>query len=392
MKDTITEIKQNIYSKVFEVYDIFKEFFGEEHVDLQGIHPEDQIPDILRAYNISYEDAEECLDAIRSRDVFSAYILVWWPEVTITNEFGKSVDIKNLYAKIKITAQGRIPWESSGFALNRSHYPKNHFIHNYMHSHVQDIPIDNFTKFQSPCLGTGPINNTIATLKDRYDEAMWMLFCQELDLYVQVESISGHPWHRLERLSSTDRMNQVYFCLSYLIANDYYNFKNFIGKEHLSNFIKYYLEKYSPFIEFQGDSFTWGTSSFETLIGVSNAFIEYFNSYIKDAHTKQELFNKGFLFPVLVDGIKLFTKSTRSTSFNISEYIGKLVCRFKGNDVLLEIDDEEQIPENSTVVLKFPIVCSIVSIITEIVNFRYGKRNNNQEYSEKVRILCPADS
>ena len=70
---------------------------------------------------------------------------------------------------------------------------------------MYEIPKDDFTRFKSPCTGSGPINSTLATLATDYDEGIWQLFCLELDRYVRVESIEGVPYHRLESISASNR-------------------------------------------------------------------------------------------------------------------------------------------------------------------------------------------
>ena len=167
----------------------------------------------------------------------------------MTNENDKSIIIQDLYAKIELDAKGNIPTEDRGFTLNRATYPMEQWVCGYMHSHISNIPKGNLTSFQSPCLGTGPINNTVLELKNNCDSTEWMLFCQELSMYVTVESLRGGPYIRMETIGSK-RQSSDYtdFKLtsrsirevigSYWIPQDKREYFNSI----YSGFIPYYLE------------------------------------------------------------------------------------------------------------------------------------------------------
>ena len=82
-------------------------------------------------------------------------------------------------------------------------------------SHVHGIPFNRFTDFKSPCLGSGPIKSTVATLALGYDEAIRQLFCLELDKYVRVESIAGIPYRYLEKIGNWWRHSLLYaiYCI-----------------------------------------------------------------------------------------------------------------------------------------------------------------------------------
>ena len=92
-----------------------------------------------------------------------------------------------------------------------------------MHSHISSIPFGNFTFFQSPCTGSGPINNTICSLSRDFDANLWRLFCLELSKYVEVESIAGTPYHRLEGLTRGGGTNTHRIC-EHMGPREFYDF------------------------------------------------------------------------------------------------------------------------------------------------------------------------
>ena len=219
MEYTVNQLYQHLFEKPLSIYDTFKGFFGEDFVDMQSKNPS-SIKEYLFAkicdeefiikgskeedFNIPFEVSDEQLEELEAVSENKRFIIyVWWPRVTVTNEYDKSVNIQDLYAKIEIQNDGCIPYECCGFRLNRATYTREQFVSDYLHSHIRAIPKNDFTKFMEPCLGTGPIRNTIVTLKNNYDETTWMLFCQELSVYVTVESIIGGPWRRMENIGDT---------------------------------------------------------------------------------------------------------------------------------------------------------------------------------------------
>lgn len=144
MQYTIDQLCEHIYQRVYDIYDIFKGFFGEDNVDLQE-YSEDYIRGSLSIFlqadatkTEGMENTYEVSDALLKRiednySSFKSIIYVWWSNVTITNENDKSINIQDLYAKVGIQMDGRIPYENVGFLLNRATYTKEQFLSNYMH-------------------------------------------------------------------------------------------------------------------------------------------------------------------------------------------------------------------------------------------------------------------
>ena len=112
-----------------EIKTIFEDYFGEDKVDLQD-----------------------------SDDVDVKNILVHFPSVIVTNENHKSEVIYDLFAKIQVHTSGRIEGK---FKLARTTYTKQQALSGYTHSHVPRSTL--LGDFAKPCLGSGPLNNTIFT-------------------------------------------------------------------------------------------------------------------------------------------------------------------------------------------------------------------------------------
>jgi hypothetical protein len=173
------ELKQKIealYRELLElpraVTDIFNDFYGEERVDLQPISLEDFI-NLLETNNLyeivgntsdfantqyyrghadsnllnNFRVAAGSMSLVTNESIFDRYvnyikefignrwfidipIIVHFPHVTIRNEYDRTVEVDNLWAKVPVT------WEGKGkgwFKMNRSEYDVVHMQSDYMH-------------------------------------------------------------------------------------------------------------------------------------------------------------------------------------------------------------------------------------------------------------------
>lgn len=176
MNEELKQKVETLYRELLElpraVTEIFNDFYGEERVDLQPISLEDFIIELneypmydLIGHNMSNlanssyarnNRNEDDLENFRNLiwepvtgsvaifDKFAPYmkefignkwfinipIIVHFPHVTIRNEYDRTVEVDNLWAKVPIT------WEGKGkgwFKMNRSEYDVVHMQSDYMH-------------------------------------------------------------------------------------------------------------------------------------------------------------------------------------------------------------------------------------------------------------------
>lgn len=351
MQHSITHVNQ----KVRGVYEVFMNFFGEQYVDIQK--------DVMYPYYIIY---------------------VWWPHVTVTNEFNKSVSIQDLYAKIKINLEGLIPYEFPGFLLNRATYSKEQFLSDYMHSHIRGIPKDNFSYFETPCLGQGPIRSTINTLKTDYDIAEWMLFCQELSMYVTVESISGGPWRRMENIGS---YTIAYGYIDYDFSSDF-TYPLFFTVSMRKEFIKYYLANGHLSLSFRNGQFICGMPFYEYIIDLSNTFIDYCNETLYTKDYIQLLFNNSILLHLLVSNGKFYAISNDRQNQDLNRYRNKLVLTFKDKKIFTTITESSNNEYFPATIINNKIAMDILKNILKVINFRYKNEHNNNNRIQDSSQTC----
>lgn len=417
MEYTIDELRNKLFKDVLDVYDVFINHFGEQYTDLQDLPSTESLqdyigPSITPSKEGKYEISEAALHCIKAHYDHYYNIYVWWPKVTITNENSRSVNIQDLYAKITINLKGFIPLEQHGFLLNRATYSSIQFNSDYMHSHIHNIPIDDFTEFKQPCLGKGPIVYTINSLKVDPDEALWMLFCEELSRYVTVESLTGVPYKHLEQigniipLSYYDRFYPAphdtadtlhSYCFRHHTASPYYLNKNLI-RGILKDFLSYYLQHGHFIFSFKNRAFTCGMSYYDYMIDVSNCFIQYYNENLKESPSKISfLYDQSLILKALVINRKFNGLSRRyRDASNINTYQGRQVLRFKDKDIKLRIFQEEDSPVQETTIINWQIAMYVLDSILKIINFRYQNEYNralsiisgDQELAQAHKTVC----
>ena len=394
----------------YKVLDIFNDFFGEDKVDLQGFPSfKDLIAELKNntlghfflnkaaIFNTSTfstlpvetkREVEKILDdgaldkpvldnAIMFPIVVSAlfnkgYILVHFPHVRITNEYDKGIDINHLWVKVGINLNGT---SIGTFSMNRSEYPASHIYANYLHSHVSGIPFEDFTQFKSPCLGKGPIRNTLATLAIGYDEDIWKLFCLELSKYVETESISGGPYKHLEQIgkpgmsadTSTFRIARPYTCNSRF------------PEDYMRDFIKYLIEQKKFKFNFINGSYSFAMSYTDFMIFISNEFIKWYNLRHKEGITElnyEQLIILNIIKECVIKNGKIYylTDKHVAKKEDYATFEGEEICTFKGKPITLHITDSDTEVTNTTVLINKEIAATIAKAVLEIINYKYGRK------------------
>lgn len=339
------------------VVEIFINYYGEDRVDLQG-----------------------------------DFIYVYFPHVTITNENDRSVDITELYAKVNVNICGEL---IGTFTLNRSEYTIEQWYSDYMHSHTAGIPKYNLSEFSSPCLGTGPIKDTCATLNLRFDEDIWRLFVFELDKYVHTESVSGRPYRYLERIGtpplSSEENREIRINLNQRSMPNCMVPDTVI----MDRFLPYVIQRRLLSFAFNR-KYIVADSPYNIVVKLSNLFIEWYNNLpaLEQGTIKEDMFNRGILIICKVNGDHIIRKQV--INHNFDEYrraVGTSLWRFKGNTVRLNItgipEDNNlviEIDENSSVLLHPDVVMYLVNKILRIINYKYGNTESSESGQEPIYL------
>lgn len=368
MQYTPKEARELAYKNTFAIYDVFKNYFGEENVDLQDVNSEDYFKINLTKFGTPLDNGAYEVDDKDKAYVLSYYrnsrIIVHWPELTVTNEFDKSIKIWDLYAAVDLNYKSTL---ACSFNLNRTTYNKAQFATHYRHSHLPRF-YNSPVSWDDPCLGYGPIEGTQKTLKDfPFSEEMlitWMLFCNELDNYVRVESLKGGPYVRLEEVLSSKPTQKEETSLEY----PEYPLPQTFSRE----FIKYYLNRNTFRFSFVESQYTLGMSYYEYMLDISNAFIDYYNEDPQKVQEQLNLSKRAIATVFLRDAsLQQGIVYCSSQQMALDSTTTNPDFSFKGQPVALKIiDDEEE--QRMPLILRRDIALSLLQIILKTLNYYYG--------------------
>ena len=411
-KQLATLLSNTFLERINEVKLIFEDHFGENFVECKPINSVNEITesrmldrtvwtkDILYAiFNLPSElkskTKEEHYDYILSNvtpeniltvlgrvtwdrfydflSQFQYQIVVHFPEVTITNENNKSIIIQDLYAKVCINGLGNL---CSGPLFNRATYPYIQMVRGYMHSHINGIVTND--DFTSSCLGSGPINRTINSLRLECEEGLWKLYCIELEKYVHVESLRGGPYNRLENVTgstSSKVSSEIKMYTSFPINND-------AGlREFLINFTSILIA--SPELKWitkYNLGYSLGMSLSEFILVASKIFINYYNTELLKNNI---VLPQNYLFDVNILSNYIFEDDTlaelisnETLSSSRASLQGRELFRFKDKPVILNILPKNYDPDHKNLILLSQTLCNYIATqLTYIIN--YGNFTNS---------------
>lgn len=389
-----------------EVYSILIDHFGEDRVDLQVSKEEEidyilytDVPTLLGCANIQIDenfcysgslkdlelkDQKHILNIILGPTNFNSYfmdswaiVLIHYPETKVTNEYGDSTTIYDSYIKFNINRFGRL---QDSFKMARTTYTREQFDSNYMHSHANGIHMsDDGIGFSHCCLGTGPIATTVNNLNTNFDSDIWRLFCVELDRYIETESISGGPYNRISYIGNNASYSELFPAFVFRTTLSHYNINPVLRrenslqiKEDIKHFIKYVIESKKIKFRYVQCAYDIGMSFKDLVLTMSNLYIDWINKNngVLFNVSKDDLINKR----VLIKGIIKNNKFYKANDNRISQITstGKSGLIFKGKEVPFKIigDIEES---NAILILNTTFIMKIVSILLNILNYRYEK-------------------
>lgn len=406
--ESVHSLYNTIMDKPLQVLGIFNDFFGEDKVDMQGVPSEDELRSWLKVIPISnyiYKDdlnitssnwntysansiielpqnefelalsslfCETTIATIVNNKFKNIFILVHFPHVRVTNEHDRFVDINHLWAKIKIQINGTM---DGSFTLNRSEYQAVHFMSDYLHSHISTIPKSDFTRFQSPCTGSGPINSTMSSLYREFDSDLWQLFCLELSKYVTVESLKGVPYNYLEKIG-VDNMSIGASSFTVFKVPGFPFTRN---RDKLKKFVKYFVQGNHLKFNYVNGSYSIGMSFIEFIVLISNEFIKWYNEQFNDKKevTSFEVLKRSCVVrECIISNGKIYYNNNRYNADNLTSYIGKKVCTFKGKEITLNIVGISEVNnENKSIILDPQTALFILTQILKVLNYRYGRKS-----------------
>lgn len=324
------------------------------------------------------EFSEENVDYTINQTV--ATFLVHFPKVTIRNEYDESIDIFDLYVKVKVNSSGRL---EDYFTMLKATYTTRQWLAGYSHSHLRSISsIDNVAVFSSPCLGTGPIADTQSTLMRSYSQEMWGLFAFELSKYVTVESLSGVPYIRMSKvwnLGSGESSGIKYeFDLTTGYSPAGYDLATYFESlpPAADAFIPFYIKNTDFPLTINSGNIEIGMSDKNFMLDISNKLVEFCKTlsnpeeFIRVCLVQVE--QHGFHYIVVADSSRNRNRTVRNTD----EYEGRsLGFSFKGKEVTLHFIKEDMSVNTDKLYLVNPKFAFIIkTAILKLIKYGYKNR------------------
>ena len=325
------------------VFSAFSTTFGEENIEMRPILPYRQ----FLAYMEVYGTDEMHFQKLTQRD-----IVVHFPKITIRNEKGQEHTIYDLFSQTSFNGRGQFV---KGPLFKRASYTNAELLANYMHSHVPGI--GDPSEWNKCCLGGGPINTTITALRLEPTWENWLLYTVQLEQFVQVESLSGGPYRRMESTFLDSRAEVPSYDFVCLSRDNPLNMR--IPIKDFKEFISYLFENLSTYgIRMSDTKYpSWNMNVLETTITLSKAFRDWYNA----GHTEltfQDLCNRGILVPCIVEGDTVVSESSQAD--HNSDKIGEAVIVFKGRFYTVNVIPEELEDPNIRMLLSQKFVTQVI--------------------------------
>ena len=350
--DEIRNKVLKLREKQVNIYECFKEYFGEELVDSTL---DEEINHDLELYKDGSGTSRNNID-----------IIVRFPKVTVTNENNRSIEITELYAKITFTIEGKMLGD---FSLIRSEYTRQQWCSDYMHSHVNGASLS----WKTPCMGTGPILNTVCRLRGTYNLDVVGLFCYELSKFVTVESLDGIPYRKLESIGKEgkDIIRDVCRSINYTASF------SFEVQDIIYKFILYYIHNKELPSSFLFGNINIGLPDIQLWVKLSNAFIDWYNNIYTGIKLPQSSLSCIIDAYYITDN-QIYKNRGDSKLRETRRLQGTFIFKFKNEDVKFNlIDDNANTAGNNTIYLLDPYIFSIFKkLYVEIINYTNGIKEN----------------
>lgn len=364
IRDTIKLI-QSEYNRVVEplkeIKQIVEEFFGEENVDF-NIPSYYLYKAIVKKLvkEVEYDPDTLCEHCLEAMTCLCDCFLIHWDTVTVTNEFDDSEKIFDLFVKVHMKGA-----HVQGFSMAKTTFTQRQYKANYVHSHV---PRDRGIYFAQPCLGSGPIRETISTLNTTYDSQIWGLFCQELDSYVKTESVVGVPYIRMSNIKIYDSVEEDSINAAYLK-------EAFNETEEYITYIKKIFKKFvntgSIKFAYKNGSYCYGEPIADIIVKYSSYFIDYIKTNIHTPRIQRQILNNLKKASYMNGALwVLSTSEIADLAYNSSDFIF-----FKGNEYHLKIIENNGNDIQYYYVVDTSIVRVLLTKLLLFINCNYGKIN-----------------
>lgn len=295
----------NELTDLHKIYDIFEEYYGEDRVDIQYINQE-ALDQIIPLSSLLYPEKVSIFN-----------IIVYFPEIIITNDYKETHTIYDTYCKISVSADGSY----KEFKIARATLDKQEYLTGYVHSHATTSSRLVTGVWRDFCFGSSIICDTLRKVSLNNLDS-WSLFCLQLDELLKVESNEGVPYKSLNTIYSNEENS---FIKNYSVS--------FICIVLSSQDVEYLLSNYNFKFEIVNNTVAIAEPMTDFAINISKLYLDYLEK--KGSTPILNLPNY-----CIKDG-RLYKYTNLSTFTELENPIK--VLTFKGKDINLTIKDTDDI-------------------------------------------------
>lgn len=285
-------------------------------------------------------------------------LIIHWDKVEVSNEDGERHTIYDLYAMVSFTSDYKL----IGFKLTRSTLTSDEIKVGYVFSHIPRLARN--LEFAKPCLGAGPIRNTITSLNYKYNSDLFRLFLVELDRYVRTESLAGGPFVKMREVGN--RYSKTYEMLPVLVNKAG-------GWLNSSRSIFEYVKTNKLIIPEEYGHTIWFGDWYSLIIRLSRYAVDYL---VKNEKYNQSAIDIYFTKASVNDGI-IYTCDLSSQYIAPDGIHINLV--FKGENIDFKVINTNT-GNNDMYVIKPIVACQVISML--FIDYYTNEFEENDEHKE----------
>ena len=333
-------------------------YFGEERVD---VHLTQEGLDILTRTGYGDFSRPFVTDAVE--------FIIRFPEVIVENSQGDHELIKDLF--VKIFPRGTY------VQATRSSFTRKQITVGYVHSHIPHLFFDpngrmsETHKWQNWCLGSGPINRTLRTIRDGSRETvreMLPLLCLELDNLTKVESLEGGPYMRIVGMGGAEYdacRSEEYRTWDIKnvdqLIRKVYNYRRGAGVSILPWIFDYFKDPNHLKLRQYNGNITLAEDLLDLCIRITNDFA------VHAPESLHQLATNGGLYVQVLSSVGRLKIISSSTNTNYMIYLGTPWLTFKGAQVPLTLVESTETLNGYTVLdprLYLPFILNFLKYLT----------------------------
>lgn len=301
------------------------------------------------------ESLRGLLTTMERRNSSKYAIIIYWPEATITNENDDSIVIKDFFVKVNLCSDGII----KNFVAKRTTFTQSQWAAGYMHSHCHTVGRQEFGRWTSMCVGSGPIVRTLEALNNTPSEDLYNMFFWELDKVIHVESLRGVPYISMSNVRAHTRrpVTNVSVQPSLQFPQE---------KALLSSYLKSDRMKIA---QSQGN-FRIGMSFLDFVIDISDYALSY-RAAMNEWNFTVNDFTSYFANYLYVNGTFYIDESRGARLPDTT--VGDCIITFKGRQFPFVIEQEQQEDMHGTSlhIFKLEYAAHMYYMLTAALNFAY---------------------